>query len=49
VRYAVVGLGHIAQAAMLPAFRHARRNSELVALFSEDPIKLRTCWRAATA
>jgi predicted dehydrogenase len=45
VRYAVVGLGHIAQAAMLPAFRHARRNSEIVALFSDDPVKLRTLAR----
>jgi predicted dehydrogenase len=32
VRYAVVGLGHIAQVAVLPAFVHARRNSRLVAL-----------------
>ena len=41
VRYAVVGLGYIAQAAMLPAFAHARANSELVALVSEDPTKLK--------
>ena len=27
IRYAVVGLGHIAQVAVLPAFAHARRNS----------------------
>jgi glucose-fructose oxidoreductase len=40
IRYAVVGLGHIAQAAVLPAFRHARRNSELAALVSDDPQKL---------
>jgi glucose-fructose oxidoreductase len=40
VRYAVVGLGHIAQAAVLPAFDHARKNSELVALVSDDPEKL---------
>ena len=39
IRYAVVGLGHIAQAAVLPAFRHAR-NSELVALVSDDSRKL---------
>jgi glucose-fructose oxidoreductase len=39
VRYAVVGLGHLAQAAILPAFAHARRNSELVALVSDDPVK----------
>ena len=29
VRYAVVGLGYIAQVAVLPAFQHARRNSVL--------------------
>jgi predicted dehydrogenase len=39
VRYAVVGLGHIAQVAVLPAFAHAR-NSELAALVSNDPEKL---------
>ncbi len=41
VRYAVVGLGYIAQAAVLPAFAHARKNSELAALVSDDPVKLR--------
>jgi predicted dehydrogenase len=40
VRYAVVGLGHIAQVAVLPAFAHAAENSELVALVSDDPEKL---------
>ncbi|HTM11081.1 MAG TPA: Gfo/Idh/MocA family oxidoreductase [Verrucomicrobiae bacterium] len=40
IRYAVVGLGHIAQTAVLPAFRHARRNSTLAALVSDDPEKL---------
>jgi glucose-fructose oxidoreductase len=40
VRYAVVGLGHIAQVAVLPAFRHATRNSELAALVSDDAEKL---------
>jgi predicted dehydrogenase len=40
VRYAVVGLGHIAQAAILPAFAHARRNSVLAALVSDDRVKL---------
>ena len=40
VRYAVVGLGHIAQVAVLPAFAHAGENSELVALFSDDAEKL---------
>ena len=39
VRYAVVGLGHIAQVAVLPAFAHAE-NSELAALISDDPEKL---------
>jgi predicted dehydrogenase len=39
VRYAVVGLGHIAQVAVLPAFAHAQ-NSELAALISDDPEKL---------
>jgi hypothetical protein len=34
VRYAIVGLGYIAQIAVLPAFRHAHENSELVALVS---------------
>jgi glucose-fructose oxidoreductase len=39
IRYAVVGLGHIAQVAVLPAFGNARRNSKLVALVSGDPLK----------
>jgi predicted dehydrogenase len=39
IRYAVVGLGHIAQVAVLPAFAHAGRNSELAALVSDDPVK----------
>ncbi len=38
VRYAVIGLGWIAQEDVLPAFAHAE-NSELVALFSEDSVK----------
>ena len=41
VRYAVVGLGHIAQVAVLPAFAHAKRNSRLVALVSDDRTKRR--------
>ena len=45
VRYAVVGLGHIAQAAMLPAFAHARRNSTLAALVSGDARKRRQLGR----
>jgi predicted dehydrogenase len=40
VRYAVVGLGYIAQVAVLPAFAHARRNSTLTALVSSDREKL---------
>ena len=45
VRYAVVGLGWIAQSAILPAFAGAKRNSELVALVSDDPTKLRALGR----
>src|SRR4051812_17952886 len=41
VRYAVVGLGHIAQVAVLPAFAHAQRNSRLVAVVSDDRTKRR--------
>ena len=41
IRYAVVGLGHIAQVAVLPAFAHAKRNSTLVALVSDDETKRR--------
>ena len=39
VRYAVVGLGHLAQVAVLPAFKQAA-NSELAALISSDAKKL---------
>ena len=39
IRYAVVGLGHIAQVAMLPAFAHAKKNSTLVAIVSDDATK----------
>ena len=45
VRYAVVGQGYIAQAAVLPAFAHARTNSELVALISGDATKRRELGR----
>ena len=41
IRYAVVGLGYISQVAVLPGFAHARENSELVALVSGDPGKLK--------
>jgi predicted dehydrogenase len=40
IRYAVVGLGHISQVAVLPAFKHAKENSELCALVSNDREKL---------
>jgi predicted dehydrogenase len=39
IRYAVVGQGYFAQAAILPAFQHAE-NARLVALVSGDPVKL---------
>jgi predicted dehydrogenase len=41
IRYAVVGLGDIAQAAVLPGFTNAGVNSELAALISDDPKKLK--------
>jgi predicted dehydrogenase len=40
IRYAVVGEGYISQAAVLPAFRNAARNSELTALVSGNMVKL---------
>lgn len=45
VRYAVIGLGHIAQAAVLPAFKHAGRNSVLAALVSGEVKKLQQLGR----
>lgn len=41
IRYAVMGLGHIAQVAVLPAFQHARRHARLTALISSNSSKLR--------
>ncbi len=41
IRYAVVGLGYIAQIAVLPSFKNARKNSRLVALVSGDREKLK--------
>ena len=40
VRFGVIGLGHIAQVAVLPAFKHAKERCELVALASSDEKKL---------
>lgn len=42
IRYAVVGLGWIAQETVLPAFAHANDNSELVALVSGSSTKIET-------
>ncbi|WP_433932770.1 Gfo/Idh/MocA family protein [Sorangium cellulosum] len=39
IRYAVVGAGNIAQVAVLPAFKNAAENSELVAIVSGDAEK----------
>ena len=36
IRYGVVGLGHIAQVAVLPAFKNAKKNSVLAALVTGD-------------
>lgn len=41
IRYAVVGLGYIAQVAVLPAFKNARKNSELKVLVSGNKDKLK--------
>jgi predicted dehydrogenase len=45
LRFAVIGLGHIAQAAVLPAFKHAARHAELAALISDDRKKLEALGR----
>ena len=44
IRYAIVGLGHIAQVAVLPGFRGAK-NSELTAIVSGDVQKLKSVAR----
>lgn len=41
LRFAVVGLGHIAQVAVLPAFAHAKSSARLAALVSDDAVKRR--------
>jgi glucose-fructose oxidoreductase len=45
LRFAVVGLGDIAQRAVLPAFGHARSRATLAALVSGDPGKRRVLSR----
>jgi len=45
IRYAVVGLGYFSQSSILPAFAHAGKNSELTALVSDDPEKLKKLGR----
>ena len=37
----MVGLGNIAQVAVLPGFQHAEKNSTLNALISHDKVKLK--------
>ncbi|HXE42998.1 MAG TPA: Gfo/Idh/MocA family oxidoreductase, partial [Candidatus Baltobacteraceae bacterium] len=45
IRYAIVGLGRIAQFAVLPAFENAKENSVLTALISDDATKLNAMGR----
>lgn len=40
IRYAIVGLGHIAQDAVIPAFKKAKRNSQLTTIISQHEEKL---------
>lgn len=44
VRYAVIGLGHIAQTAVLPGMARAK-GCEVTALVSDDPVKLKALAR----
>ncbi len=41
LRFAVVGLGHISQMAVLPAFTHTKSAARVTALVSDDPVKRR--------
>jgi glucose-fructose oxidoreductase len=41
VRFAVVGLGHLALGAVLPAFAHAQKNARLTAIVCGDAEKRR--------
>lgn len=45
IHYGVVGLGWISQSALMPGFEHATKNSEMVALFSDDAEKLQKLGR----
>ena len=45
VRFAVVGLGHFAQTAILPAFANADDKAELAALVTGDPEKAKKLGR----
>lgn len=45
IRYGIVGLGHIAQQAVLPAFENASSNSTLAAFVSDDDTKLKKLGR----
>jgi predicted dehydrogenase len=42
IRYAVVGLGHLAQVAVLPAFAHLQ-NAEIAALVTSDTKSRGSC------
>lgn len=44
LRYAIVGLGHLSQVAILPAFRHVKR-CNLAVVFSDDAKKRKTLAR----
>ena len=39
LRFALIGAGHIAQSAVIPAFASLPRHAELVAILSDDPLK----------
>jgi glucose-fructose oxidoreductase len=45
IRYGIVGLGWISQSALMPGFENAAKNSEMVALFSDDLEKLKKLGR----
>ena len=41
IRFAVVGLGHLTQVAVLPAYRNLN-NAEIAAFVTDDPHKAKT-------